>query len=120
MSSILLYCALQHEDNVCRAKPDPFGYEVGYIDKKIERWIKEFSKLRSHDFDEFTAARNLTKLKLLQPTEEGRYRVKDLDSAIIDLERILADEIVKTVYSTKHDSDWNQLVDKRPFSDKYR
>ena len=90
------------------------------IDEKIERWIKEFSKLKTHDFDEFTAIENLIKLKLLHPTKAGLYRAKILDLAIHDLERTVSTEIIKSVYSTKDELDWNLLVEKRPFSELYR
>ncbi|CBY41256.1 unnamed protein product, partial [Oikopleura dioica] len=120
MSSILLYCALLHEDTVARGRPDFDGYSIEKIDEKIERWIKEFSKLKTHDFDEFTAIENLKKLKLLHPTKAGLYRAKILDLAIHDLERTVSTEIIKSVYSTKDELDWNLLVEKRPFSELYR
>jgi hypothetical protein len=98
----------------------PYRLILEKIDDKIERWVKEFSKLKTHDFDEFTALENLKKLKLLHPTETGLYRAKILDLAIHDLERIVSTEIVKSVYSTKDELEWNQLVEKRPFSELYR
>ena len=92
-SSLILYCALLHEcmvSNTTHSSIKTFpGINLKCVDRKVERWIGDFSKLQKfHEFDERSAVYNLQKIKLvdiegdLDRDEEIIVHVKPIDQAI--------------------------------------